>query len=88
MYKIGNSTYYNENKYRTIIQHSIARQIERLYNTLPYRLQNIRNIKTEMFKKHLDRWLSYKPDTPKIDNFRAMISAEANSITKQKNNKK
>ena len=76
-----------DNRYRTIIQHSTARQMERLYNALPYRLQNIRGVKTDTFKKHLDRWLRDILDTPKIDNYGASVSAETNSITKQKNNK-
>ena len=31
-----------DNRYKTIIKHSPARQMERLYNTLTYRLQNVR----------------------------------------------
>ena len=57
-----------DNRYRTIIHHSTARQMERLYNTLPYRLQNIRGVKTDISKRHLDRWLRDIPDAPKIDN--------------------
>ena len=75
-----------DNRYRTIIQHSTARQMERLYNALPYRLQNIREVRTDTFKKHLDRWLRDIPDTPKIGNYGASVSAETNSITEQKNN--
>ena len=43
--------------------------------------------KTDTFKKHLDRWLRDIPDTPKIDNYGSLVSADTNSITKQKNNK-
>ena len=31
-------------KYRTIIQHATARQMERLFNALPYDLQNMTNV--------------------------------------------
>ena len=40
-----------------------------------------------MFKKYFDRWLRDIPDTPKIDNYGTSVSAETNSITKQKKNK-
>ena len=61
--------------------------MDRLYNALPYRSQNIRGVKTDMFNRHLDRWLRDIPDTPKIDNYEASVSAETNSITNQKKNK-
>ena len=76
-----------DTKYRTIIQYSTARQMERVFNTLPYRLQNVRVVKTDTFKMHLDRWLRDKPYTPKIDNYGASVSTETNSITKQNVNK-
>ena len=76
-----------DSRYRTVIHHSTARQMERLFNTLPYRLQNIRGVKTGTFKRHLDRWLRDIPDTPKIDNYGASVSAATNSITNQMKNK-
>ena len=76
-----------DEKYRTIIQHSTARQMERLFNALPYELQNVRDVKTDTFKKHLDKWLRGIPGKPKIDNYGATVGAETNSITKQKKNK-
>ena len=75
-------------RYRTIIQHSTARKMERLYNSLPHKLQNIRNVKTDTFKMHLDRWLKDIPDTPKMGNYGASVGAETNSITDQKNYKR
>ena len=71
-------------KNRTLIQHSTARQMERLFNAIPYELQNITGVRTETFKKHLDEWLSGIPDTPKIDDYGARVSAETNSVTQQK----
>ena len=62
-------------KYRTIIQNSTARQMERLFNALPYELQNITNVETDTFKKHLDDWLRTIPDTPKIDSYGASVPA-------------
>ena len=76
-----------DSRYRTVIHHSTARQMERLFNALPYRLQNIRGVKTDTFKRHLDRWLRDIPDTPKIDNYGASVGAATNSITNQKKNK-
>ena len=76
-----------DGRYRTIIQHSTARKMERLYNSLPHRLQNIRKVKTNTFKLHLDRWLRDIPDTPKMGNYGASVGSETNSITDQKNYK-
>ena len=75
-----------DGRYRTIIQHSTARKMERLYS-LPHRLQNIRKVTTDTFKIHLDRWLRDIPNAPKIGNYGASVGAETNSITDQKNNK-
>ena len=70
-------------KYRTIIQNSTARQMERLFNALPYELQNITNVETDTFKKHLDNWLRTIPDTPKIDIYGKSVPAASNSIVDQ-----
>ena len=61
--------------------------MERLFNAIPYKLQNVKNVKTDTFKKQLDKWLRGVPDTPKIDNYGATVGAATNSITKQKKNK-
>merc|ERR1712029_769124 len=76
-----------DGRYRTIVQHSTARMMERLYNSLPHRLQNIRNVRTDTFKTHLDRWFRDVPDTPKMGNYGASVNAETNSIKDQKNHK-
>ena len=70
-------------KYRTIIQNSTAKQMERLFNALPYELQNLTNVETDTFKKHLDDWLRTIPDTPKIDSYGASVPAASNSIVDQ-----
>ena len=70
-------------KYRTIIQNATARQMERLFNALPYDLQNKKDISTDTFKKHLDLWLRNIPDTPKIDGYGVTVPAESNSIVDQ-----
>ena len=75
-----------DGKYRTIIQNSTARQMERLFNTLPYKLQKITDVKVDTFKKHLDKWLNSIPDTLKIDEYPASVKAETNSVAKQKEN--
>merc|ERR1711915_116982 len=73
---------------RTMIHYSTARQMERLFNTLPYRIQKISGVKTDTFKKKLDEWLREIPDTPKIDDYSASVSAETKSIVDQKNKRK
>ena len=49
--------------------------MERLFNALPYELQNITNVETDTFKKHLDDWLRTILDTPKIDSYGASVPA-------------
>ena len=39
---------------RTVIHNSTARQMERLFNALPYKLQIVTEVKTETFKRKLD----------------------------------
>ena len=56
--------------------------MEKLYNTLPYRLQNVRDVRTDTFKKHLNRWLRDIPNTPKIDNYGASVITETNRNNK------
>merc|ERR1712180_472072 len=41
---------------RTMIHYSTARQMERLFNALPYRIQKITGVKTDTFKKKLNEW--------------------------------
>ena len=57
--------------------------MERLFNALPYELQNLTDVETDMFKKHLDNWLRTIPDTPKIDGYGASVPAVSNSIVDQ-----
>merc|ERR1711895_422063 len=42
-------------KFRTKIQHSTARQMERLFNAIPYTLQCISGLSPDTFKGHLDK---------------------------------
>ena len=39
---------------RTMVHYSTARQMERLFNALPHRIQKIMGVKTDTFKKKLD----------------------------------
>ena len=75
-----------DGKYRTLIQNSTARQMERLFNALPYEIQKITDVKLDTFKKHLDKWLRGIPNTPKINDYGVAVGAETNSVTKQKEN--
>merc|ERR1712212_371344 len=58
---------------RTVIHNSTARQMERLFNALPYRLQTVTGVKTETFKRKLDEWLRTIPDTSRIDDYGASV---------------
>ena len=68
---------------RTMIHNSTARQMERLFNALPYRLQTVTNVKTDTFKEKLDKWLKTVPDTPRIDDYGASVGVSTNSIVIQ-----
>ena len=68
---------------RTMIHNSTARQMERLFNALPYRLQTVTGVKTETFKMKLDKWLRAVPDTPRIDDYGASVGVSTNSIVEQ-----
>ena len=70
---------------RTMVHYSTARQMERLFNVLPHKLQKLTGVKTDTFKKRLDEWLKGVPDTPKIDDYGASVGAMSNSIVDQWN---
>ena len=57
--------------------------MKRVFNSLPYELQNLTNVETDTFKKHLDDWLRIIPNTPKIDGYVALVLAVSNSIVDQ-----
>ena len=65
-----------------MIHYSTARQMERVFRALLYRMQ--KNGKTDAFKKNLDEWLRDIPDTFRINYYGASIGAETNIID-QKN---
>ena len=66
-----------------LIHYSPARKMERLFNILPPHLRRMTGVKTDTFKKELDKWLMKVPDTPKIDGYGATVAAETNSIWHQ-----
>ena len=68
---------------RTVIHNSTAKQMERLFNTLSYRLQTVTGVKTETFKRKLDEWLRTIPDTPRIDDYGASVGVSTNSLVDQ-----
>ena len=73
---------------RIIIHNSMETQMECLFNALSYKLQKITNVKTETFKKKLDKWLIGIPDASKIDDYGASVSARTNCIVNQKQSTK
>ena len=66
-----------------LIHYSPARKMERLFNILPPHIKSITGVKTDTFKKKLDKWLVGVPDAPKIDGYGATVAAESNSIWHQ-----
>ena len=69
-------------KFKTKIQHFMARQMERLFNAILYTLQCKSGISADTSKWHLDKWLITNPNTPKIDKYGAFVPTESNSICK------
>ena len=68
---------------QTKIHHCPARKIERAFNCMPSELRNISGVKTETFKKHLDKWLSGVPDQPRGGGYAERVAANSNSIQVQ-----
>ena len=71
------------NSNKILIFNSIARRMERLFNSMPPYLRDVSGVKTERFKVQLDRWLQTVPDLPRIDDYGASVAAETNSIYHQ-----
>ena len=45
---------------------SMTRQMNRLFNALSYKLQKVTGVKTDIFKRKLDKWLRTITDTPEL----------------------
>ena len=63
-----------------MILNSAARQMERLFNALPYKLQAVMGVKTETFKRKLDEWLRTISDTSRTDDYGASVGVSTNSL--------
>ena len=68
---------------KTKINHCPARKIERAFNCMPRVLRNVTGVKTETFKKQLDKWLSGVPDQPRGGGYAGQVAADSNSIQVQ-----
>merc|ERR1711895_344905 len=68
---------------KTKIHHCPARKIERAFNCMPRELRDITGVKTDTFKKHLDKWLSVIPDQPRGGGYAGQVAANSNSIQDQ-----
>ena len=68
---------------KTLQHHSISRKGARLFNHLPKHLRNTTNVKLEVFKRELDKFLSTLPDQPGISGYTTSRPASSNSITDQ-----
>ena len=56
---------------RTMMLNSTTRQMERLFNALSYKLQTVTGVKTDIFKRKLDKWLKSITGTPRMDDYGA-----------------
>ena len=68
---------------KTQIVQCPAMKIERTFNCMPRYLRDMTGIKTETFKKHLDKWLAEIPDQPKCGRYAGCTEANSNSIRDQ-----
>ena len=68
---------------RTKIYNGTEKKMERLFNSIPKEIRNIKEKNVETFKKHLDKWLKTVPDTPRIDDYGSRVAADSNSIVAQ-----
>ena len=68
---------------RTQLFNSTKNKMAMLFNHLPAHIANITGVRTETFKYHLDKWLNTIPDTPRIDNYSAIVEKQTNSILDQ-----
>ena len=75
-------------KNRTLIHNSPARKMERVFNKMPGKIRNIRNVTTDTFKKSLDKFLCTIPDQPRVNDAKYISRAlgPTNSIVDQVNN--
>ena len=62
-----------------MLHNSKSRQMERLFNALPKKLQTVMEVKTEIFKRKLE-WLRTMPDTPKINDYGVSVGVSTDSI--------
>ena len=72
-------------RFESLIHNSTKRQMGSLFNSLPYEIQKLMNVKKDTFKKHLDRWIKGIPDTPRLGEYASRVSVPSNSIVDQKN---
>ena len=68
---------------RTKIHHCPARKIGRAFNCMPRELRDVMGVKTETFKKQLDKWLRLIPDLPRGGGYAGGVAANSNSIQVQ-----
>ena len=68
---------------KTKILNSPASKTERMFNSMPAWLRNMTGVKTDTFKKHLDKWLKDIPDQPKCGRYAGWVAAASNSIQDQ-----
>ena len=60
-----------------------SRKIQRISNCIFDSIRNLIGIKTDTFKRHLDKWLKIVPDQPKCGGYSERVAAESNSIQYQ-----
>ena len=83
--KNGNITSKSYRKKICIYRKTPTEQMEKLFSRMPYELQNVKDVKTDIISKaNFDIWQRDILDASKINNYGASVGAETNSIIKQK----
>ncbi|KAK4328547.1 hypothetical protein Pmani_001024 [Petrolisthes manimaculis] len=49
---------------KSLIHNSFTYNGTRLFNCIPQKLRNMKDVSTDTFKNHLDKWLADIPDRP------------------------
>ena len=73
---------------KTIKRNSFTVRGPILFNTIPKKIRDLRNIKVDIFKNNLDKWLQIIPDKPTIPGYTKFRAENSNSIQDQLQNLK
>jgi len=60
---------------QTVQYNSFAFRAGRLFNSLPINIRNLMKVDTDLFKKHLDKYLITLPDTPPVLGYSSIVAS-------------